>query len=251
MPNTLQYGSHGDRVRTLQRRLNSKRFRTLQRKLTVDGQMGALTCAAVHNVKRYMGYDPDNLLPVAGQLFWDLLAGNKALTARMRTRRAALLAKDAAEAKKTPLRVKILAAAKADVGVIEKQPNIIKFNEWWNGQADHEPYCVRAGSYWAAKAGCPHVDRAKGRWQGTDVLLEDAKAGRNGVHLTSDPAPGNGFVIDFDGHSDPDHFGIYVEDVGDGSFKSDEANAKLADGRQGVGYHTRQYRNCWFIVFEN
>ena len=70
------------------------------------------------------------------------------------------------------------------------------------------------------------------------------------MHLASEALPGMGFVIDFDGRSDPDHFGLYVSGLGGGRFRSLEANATLADGRQGVGYHERAYRNCWFVVFE-
>ncbi len=248
MSDYLRYGDHGTRVITLQRLLNSNRFHSLKRKLAVDGKMGPLTCQAVQTVKFWAGYSADDLKPIAGDLLIGYLKG-KAITPAMRLRRTKRIAAAKAEALKTPLRKKILAEAKQDVGIVEKQPNIIKYNEWWNGQADHEPYCVRAGSYWAAKAGCSHVKRGV-RWQGTDTLLEDAKARRNGVHLTSDPEPGNGFVIDFSGHSDPDHFGIYVEDGTGGQFRSLEANATLSSGQQGVGYHTRAVRNCWFIVFE-
>ena len=108
---------------------------------------------------------------------------------------------------------------------------------------------MRAGSYWYAKAGSKAVVRGS-RWQGCDAILADAKAGHNGVHLTNDPDPGNGFVIDFSGHSLPDHLGVYVGCAAGGNFKSLEANATLASGKQGVGYHVRAEWQCWFIVFE-
>lgn len=87
------------------------------------------------------------------------------------------------------------------------------------------------------------------RYEGCSAFLEDAKAGRGGVHLTGDPAPGVGFVMDFDDRAVPDHFGLYVADAGGGLFKSLEANAQIPGG-EGVGYHEREYRHCWFVVFE-
>ena len=92
--------------------------------------------------------------------------------------------------------------------------------------------------------------RAPAATRARTCLLADAKAGRHDLHLTGDPDPGCGFVIDFDGRSDPDHFGLYAGDLGGGLFRSLEANATLPDGSQGVGYHVRAYRNCWFVVFE-
>ena len=243
---TLHYGSHGIAVTRLQRALNANPYHAPRRKLAVDARFGCLTGAACQQAKYWCGYAKGNLEPVAGTPLRSYLDKTRPLTAEMRARRKARLEKVAAK----PLRVKALDAAKADIGILEKQPNIIKFNEWWNGQADHEPYCVRAGSYWYAKAGSTVPSRAAGRYQGTDYLLEDAKHGRNGVHLTSDPDPGDGFVIDFDGHSDPDHFGLYAGDSGSGQFHSVEANATLSSGQQGVGVHARPAAQCWFIVYE-
>jgi len=148
------------------------------------------------------------------------------------------------------LRKRALGYAKADVGTLEAPNNAIKYNSWWTGGGnDGGAYCVRAASYWYFKAGSVAVARGS-RWENTDVLLADAKAGRNGVHLTADPDPGAVFVIDFDGHSDPDHCGIFVKDLGSGRFQSVEANALLANGKQGVGYHTRAFRNCWHMELE-
>jgi hypothetical protein len=247
---TLHYGSRGASVTRLQRALNTNPYHAPRRKLVVDGAFGSLTGAACQQAKYWCGYAKDDIEPVAGTPLRSYLDKTRPLTEEMRARRKARLEKAAAAAKVKPLRVKALTAAKADIGILEKQPNIIKYNAWWNNGADHEPYCVRAGSYWYAKAGSTVPNRAAGRYQGTDYLLEDAKHGRNGVHLTSDPNPGDGFVIDFDGHSDPDHFGLYAGDEDGGQFHSVEANATLANGRQGVGMHTRPASQCWFIVFE-
>ena len=250
MPDMLKYGDHGERVKTLQRLLNTNDYFKPRRRLTPDGQFGTLTCAAVQQAKYRLGYQNDDIEPIAGDALFDYLDETRPLPGEYRARRKARLAKIAAEAK-NPLRLKALAAAKLDVGILEGPGNAIKFNTWWcePHANDGGAYCVRAGAYWYAKAGSKAVRRGS-LWQGCDALLADAKAGRNGVHLTSDPDSGNGFVIDFSGHSVPDHFGLYVKDLGGGRFTSLEANATLANGQQGVGYHVRADAQCWFIVFE-
>jgi hypothetical protein len=236
---TLRYGSHGEAVKTLQRRLNGNRFHSFN--LSIDGQFGPHTSAAVHECKWFMGYPSGSCQPVAGAVFNDLITGKVALTPKQRTRRAERLAVPPWEKK----RHAALARARADIGLHEHTHNNIKYNEWWcGGHNDGEPYCVRALSYWWAPE-CTAVVRGS-RWQGTDALLEDAKAGRFGVRLVADPQPGDIGVIDFDGHSNPDH-GLMVEGIGGGYVNSIEANATDPQGREGVDRHSRPIRNCWFI----
>lgn len=247
MSKFLSYGNHGAMVKRLQRLLNDNPFHKI-RPLAVDGEMGPLTCAAIHHVKRFAGYenlDPDLEDQIAGDFFFDLLEKKRQLPPEYAKRRRTRLA----AAKKKPMRVKALRFAEDDLGVREVQVNIIKYNEWWcGGGNDHAPYCVRAGSYWYKKAGSTIIDPAAGRFQGTDYFLACARQGQFGLHLTADPQPGDAFVIDFDGHSDPDHFGLFVKDLDQGEFHAIEANATFRDGSgQGVDYHTRAARNCWFV----
>ena len=247
----LTYGSRGERVARLQRLINSSGYRRSAHTLVVDGEFGPLTGAACQQTKYWLGYQKGRMAPTAGPALIAYLTGDRRCSDLMRERRARRMAKLREYIAATPLRHRILSAAQQDVGVIEGLNNAIKFNEWWTGgHNDGGAYCVRAGSYWAAKAGSAAVRRGV-RWQNTDALLSDAMHGRNGVHLTDDPLPGHGFVIDFSGHSDPDHYGVHVCNAPAGMFRSLEANATLSSGRQGVGYHERPMRQCWFIVFEH
>lgn len=253
MPTTrvLDYGDKGDAVEELQRLLNESPFRSSRRRLAVDGEFGPLTASACQQAKYWAGYRREDLKPYAGLRILALLSGKQLPTAEMHARIEARTRKAVAARAARTLRLRALELARRDLGLHEGANNNVKFNAWWTGGTqDGAPYCVRAGAYWYAKAGSEVVDPRAGRYEGTDLLLVDAKAGRHDLHLTSDPEPGHGFVIDFDGRSDPDHFGLYVADLGGGLFRSLEANALLPDGSQGVGYHERAYRNCWFVVFE-
>lgn len=254
MPDLLQYGDRGPRVTALQVALNTSAKFKPARRLAVDGQMGPLTCAAVQQAKYALGYAREDIKPIAGEPLLDYLTGERKLPpeyAERRKRRMALVTGEKA------LRADALAIARKDVGLLEGASNAIKYNDWWAdgviGDHDNDggAYCVRAGSYWYFKAGSTAVVRGL-RWENTDAVLEDAKHGRNGMHLTSDPQSGHGFVIDWSGRSDPDHFGLFIEWLGGTHtlFRSLEANATLENGRQGVGYHTRDARQCWFVAFE-
>lgn len=248
----LTYGDRGDRVRKLQSDINNNEYHHLVRRLSMDGEFGPSTASAVHNIKYWLGYpelDPDLKDQIAGKFLFDVLEHDRALPPAFKKTRVARTKAWEERRKKLTIADRALMAAKEDLGIREKQPNIIKYNEWWNGQKDHAPYCVRAGSYWNAKGGSKVIDPKKSLFEGTDYFLECAKKGEFGLHLTSDPGPGFSFVIDFNGKSDPDHFGLYVGDNGGGYFRSIEANATLSDGSQGVGYHVRAYRNCWFVEF--
>jgi hypothetical protein len=208
----------------------------------------------VQQAKYALGYAKDDIRPVAGEPLLGYLTGERKLPPELAARRKARLAKVTGEG---ALRLKALAIARHDVGRLEGPANAIKYNDWWadGTVGDHDndggAYCVRAGAYWYHKAGSTAVVRGS-RWENTDAFLTDAAAGRNGLHLTSDPRPGNGGVIDWSGRSDPDHWFMFVSWEGGSRarFATLEANATLANGRQGVGYHTREARQSWFVVFE-
>jgi len=152
-----------------------------------------------------------------------------------------------------PMRLKALKYAKADLGLNENpvNSNHIKYTEWWGWGPC--AYCVIACSYWYKKAGSDAVIKGK-RWAGTDNLLADAKARRNGVHITQDPKPGDIMLIDFDGHVDPDHAGL-VEAVGSRTVQTIEGNtqsSEYGDQSEGGGVYrkTRPRWECWFIRVE-
>jgi hypothetical protein len=260
MAKFLTYGSRGDRVKRLQHALNDNPYFRPRRRLVIDGQMGTLTCAAVQRGKRRMGYPPKALAidlddAVAGKFFLQLLDGARRLPLAYRIRRRSRLAKIAAAAAvhstQTKMRLAALAAIRDELGTMEAggHSNVIRYNAWWGWGA--VAYCVIGISWaWVVKAASTAFQRGV-RWANTDAMLDDAMAGRNGLHLTNDPDPGCPGVIDFDGHSDPDHGITFVRDNGDGTCETYEFNTTGPNSMEGVWRKDRPLANCWWFQVEH
>ena len=235
----------GDDVRRVQRALRDKGFKPGP----VDGEFGPRTGTACAVAKRKLGYRKADCQPTAGAALLGYLTGTKKRTPAMVARAKARAAVDRETARRRGLRLGALVAAKADIPLYEGPNNDIKYNRWWgDGHNDGGAYCVRTVSYWYAKAKSLVISPSAGRFQNTDYLLDCAKAGKYGLRLVSEPAPGDAFVIDWEGHTDPDHAGI-VEHAHESTVDTIEGNATLPNGRQGVGRHNRPRRQCWFIRF--
>jgi hypothetical protein len=237
--------TRGDRVSRLQRLL--KEYGCSPG--AVDGDFGPRTAAACVAAKRKLGYPLAICAPTAGEALIGYLTGKKrrspAMLARAAKRR--LLARE--RRSKAKLRLRALGYARGDIGTHEGPNNLVKYNTWWTGHGnDGGAYCMRADSYWYVKAGSKAIDPRAGRFENTDYFLGRAQAGEHGLRVVAEPLPGDLFVIDFDGHTNPDHAGI-VERVNGSQVETIEANATLADGRQGVGRHTRPRGQCWFVRF--
>lgn len=247
----LNYGDRGERVKTFQRLINNNAYFKPRRKLKVDGDMRTLTCGAVQQAKHRLGYPRKDIRPVAGQPVFDYLSGKRKLPDAYRARRKARLAKVAAvrqaQSAQTKMRLKVLATIKDELGTREHN-NHIKYNTWWGWGA--VPYCVIGISWAWVKAGSKAFARGS-RWAGTDLMLSDAKAGRNSIHITSDPDPGCPGVIDFNGRSDPDHAITFLHDNGNGTCTTYEFNTSK-DGTyiEGVWVKDRPLRNCWWFEVE-
>jgi len=251
----LTYGDHGERVKKLQRLLNDNPYFKPRRKLAVDGDMRSLTCGAVQQAKYRLGYPKASIKPVAGKPLFDYLSKKRPLPDAYLARRKARLAeqteKEKAQSAQTTMRKKALAGVKDELGTMEAggHSNVIKYNTWWGWGA--VAYCVIGVSWaWVTHAGSTAFVKGS-RWANTDAMLADAKAGRNGLHLTSDPDPGCPGVIDFDGHSNPDHAITYFSDAANGMCETLEFNTTGTNGMEGVWRKDRPLRNCWWFEVEH
>jgi len=249
---TLRYGDKGPRVKALQGLLNHNSYRKPRRLLVVDGQVGPLTVAAIMGTKYWCGYPKEDIEPVAGGKLMGFLEETMPLPGDYRERRKARQQKvednRAAQTAMDKVRLKALAIIKGELGTREapNHSNNVPYNNWWGW--GNVAYCVIGVSWAWVKAGSTAFKRGS-YWANTDAMLADAKAGNHGLHLTSDPDPGCPGVIDFDGHSDPDHAITFVKDNGDGTAQTVEFNS-TKNGVEGVWNQTRPLRNCWWFEVE-
>jgi len=254
MADMLKYGDKGPRVKELQKLLNKNAYRKARRLLDVDGEFGPLTASAINGTKYWMGYPRAEIQPVAGDLFFDLLTAKRPLPPEFKAKRDERLKKaadnKAAQTDVDKMRIRALGIIKEELGTLERpnNSNHIKYNDWWGWGP--VPYCVIGVSWAWVKAGSKAF--AKGsRWAGTDLMLAHAAGGDNGIHLTHEPEPGCPGVIDFDGHSNPDHAITFVHDNGNGTCETYEFNtSKDSTYIQGVWRKDRPLRNCWWFEVE-
>jgi peptidoglycan hydrolase-like protein with peptidoglycan-binding domain len=249
----LRYGDKGEGVKRVQRLVNRNPFYKPRRKLRVDGHWGPLTSGGVQNCKKYAGYAGNDIKPIAGGAFIAYMSGTKPLTERMKKRRAARLEarkeREKTMSGKRGLRLRALKIIKGEIGTMERGENVIKYNSWWGWGA--VAYCVIGISWAWVQAGSKAFQRGK-FWANTDAMLNDAQAGRNGLHLTESPSKGCPGVIDFEGHSNPDHaitFIRYQYFSGKRYVLTAEFNTtKDGTSIEGVWMKLRPANQCWWFV---
>lgn len=212
-----------------------------------DGVFGPRTGAACNNYKWDIGYQKGHCHPTAGGLLLRFLRGEKKPFTKMKIRAAMRKARSQEKGKRAKMRLKALAGVKAEIGTLEQpnHSNIIKYNTWWGWGA--VAYCVIGVSWvWIVKCGSKAFKRGV-RWANTDAMLADAKAGRNGLHLLAKPLPGSPGVIDFDGHSDPDHAITCISVDGDDVITGEFNTTKDGTNVEGVWKKRRALKNCWWF----
>jgi len=243
----LKYGDTGARVKALQRLLNENPYYHPRRRLAIDGEFGPLTAAACQKAKYWCGYKSGNIEPVAGPQLVGYLNGTRELQPEMAERRKRRLEPKPVDPA-VELRKRALEIIKGELGTLEKPTNSdhIRYNDWWGW--GNVAYCVIGLSWAWVKAGSTAFKKGS-RWANTDAMLADAKAGRSGLHLTNDPDPGCPGVIDWQGHSDPDHAVTFIKDNGDGTCQTIEFNTRKG-GVGGVWNQTRPMRQMWFFGVE-
>lgn len=146
----------------------------------LDGEYGPATAGAARRAKYWLGY-PDNAMePIFGQLLYNLLHGDSAISEEYAKRRAARLKKAL-----TPLKAKALDIARAEIGTDEAPfgSNCQKYGAWYGMNC--VPWCAIFLSWCISHAGHP--------WKYSYVpnIYADAVRGRNGMSLTYHPEPGD------------------------------------------------------------
>lgn len=196
----------------------------------IDGEFGPATGRGCIRAKYRLGYPESELKPTYGDKLDGFLKGTKP-TPLLYRRRAAARAKHAAT--RPPMRLQALAYLKTKVGQKEQPPNSnrIPFASDWYGVTG--PWCAMAVTRAYVEAGSTAFLRTS-RYAYCPFLYADAKYGRNGLSLTTDPMPGDVVLYDWTHDGTPDHVGLFERWTGQGGeFVAVEGNTSTSSDSDG------------------
>ena len=152
------------------------------------------------------------------------------------------------EAAQTPMRARVLARAKGQLGVKESPPGSNKtlYNTWYRASG---PWCAMFVTWCYVNEGSKAFVQHQ-RYAYVPYMVADARAGRNGLSVTSRPLPGDVVAYDWDGGV-ADHTGLFERwsVVGD-SFDAVEGNTAVGNDSNGGEVMRRRRRVSqvvWFI----
>lgn len=159
----------------------------------IDGDYGLISAQATKRTKFWVGYPLESCDMVFGQTLYEYLRPNnwRPLPEAYRLRRAARIR----AATRTP-GMKALAYAVTQLGTHEYPAgsNKQKYGVWygWNGV----PWCAIFDSYCFAHSGYTAF-----RYASVELIVMDARAGRNHLRIVHSPQPGD--LACYTSHGDP------------------------------------------------
>ena len=217
--------THGEDVSLAQKQLaGSNVFGVNFQPGRVDGQFGEATGAACIRAKSYLGYPPSKILPSYGAELADYLSGTRLpLYHRWQQSHAP-----------KALGERALAQARIHLGEKEspagsnKQP----FGAWYG--MNGVPWCAIFASYCYAHVGSKTF--SAGRFYAyVPFIVNDARAGRNGLSVTRDPQPGDLACYDWERNGIADHVGLFEHwtDMPRSTFAAVEGNTALSNDSNG------------------
>lgn len=148
---------------------------------------------------------------------------------------------------------KIIEIALKEVGTKENPPesNKVKYNDWVynrnNVEGSAYPWCGAFVSWCFNEAGSPlpRIDLTKGFVGCNTAVKNISKWGK----LVTVPQEGDVCFFDWQGDGHFDHTGIFVKDLGNGTFQSIEGNTGAKNFSNGgeVMLCTRKYKLAIFV----
>jgi len=206
-------------IRLLQTNLNERLRARGRAGVSVDGEYGPETAAAVHLVKYLLGF-PTHSLDTGPSDFFRTIVGHP----DQRPKSYLAVAKDriaylAREAAAQPLRLKAYEAAASQVGVMETGGNnrgvpLTRYIRTNQGVGP-EPWCGDFQAWCYRQAGSKAVTRS---WAAVRLF-----GGIVGVKRVDQPLRGDLVRFDFSS-SGLDHIGMFSRDLGDGRIETIEGN---------------------------
>jgi hypothetical protein len=216
--------THNDTIRKIQNWLKSKGY--LQG--PVDGVFGPDTARAVYRAKYWFGYDLKNLDQIAGDYFQALITGGKQPTQTMRARIDAR----SKQARNQPVREKMIAEAAKWIGTKESPPNTnhVKFTAWYGMVG---PWCAMFVTWCGVTVNSKAFVRGQ-RYAYVPYVVNDGRAGRNGLAVTYKPLKGDLVCFDWNGDKIADHIGFFDHWITQGKeFATIEGNTAVGNDSNG------------------
>jgi hypothetical protein len=143
-------------------------------------------------------------------------------------------------------RLTALDAAVTWIGYAETGNNDTIFGEWYG--MNFQPWCAMAVCHWftIGAGGSPSFARAS-RYAYVPYVVNDAKAKRYGLSVTTTPIPGDLVCFDWERDGVPDHIGIFESGTAS-SFNAIEGNTSTSNQSNG-GQVMRRARGGSGVTF--
>jgi hypothetical protein len=236
----------GESIRVLQRALTNGKFGNFKPG-KVDGEFGESTAGGVHRAKWWLGYPIQEYKHErkgwsCGDRLIAYLNGTKKLPPTYAARRKARLKRAGSK----PLRLRMLAQAKTQVGINESPPgsNKVKYTAWYGMVG---AWCAMFVTWCAVRSRSKAFVKGS-RYAYTPFMVRDARLGVNRLSLvpTADVKPGHIVMFDWEGGGrsgnpySTDHTGLFDEWITKGStFKTIEGNTSSRSDSDGGAVERR------------
>ena len=186
-----------------------------------DGQFGEQTGAACVRAKTFLGYAPSQIAPSYGDELAGYLSGKRLPFAH----------KFWQQRLPEKLGDKALAQARIHLGEHESPSgsNKQQFGAWYGSNG--VPWCAEFVSYCYWRAGSSSFAAGK-HYAYVPYIVNDARAGRNGMSVTQKPEPGDLVCYDWQGNGVADHVGLF-ERWANSSFIAVEGNTAVGNDSNG------------------
>lgn len=125
-----------------------------------------------------------------------------------------------------------LSLARNQIGYVEGSNNANKYGKWYG--MDHQPWCAMFVTWCDLTGARPTSTFLQGsRYAYVPYLLQDARAHRYGLSITTKPVPGDLVVFDWSTDGQPDHIGIFEAWSNPGQFTTVEGNTSVSSNSNG------------------
>ena len=126
-----------------------------------------------------------------------------------------------------------LAEAKRWLGYLESpaDSNQTVFGQWYG--MDHQPWCAMFVAYCDCHGEPTGSFKAGSRYAYVPYILDDARADRNGLTITTTPKAGDLVIYDWENNGEPDHVGLFEGWASDSTFTAVEGNTSIDNNSNG------------------